>query len=102
MHQMQQKGCHHRAPTEICLFVMSRQAQHAMGSMGLPVLLSVVHEDRDDIELLQLALESLVLSFGAGEGPGGTPGARQAAQREVRGSLSSGTSGDIQPKERSR
>jgi hypothetical protein len=65
-----------------------RQAQAAMGTMGLPVLLSVLQEDRDDTELLRAALESLALTFGAGEGgPGGTPGAAAAAaaaQGEVR------------------
>jgi len=52
----------------------THQAQNAMGSMGLPVLLSVLQEDRDDIELLRTALESLALSFASGDGPGGTPG----------------------------
>lgn len=38
------------------------QAQLAMGTMGLPVLLSVLQEDRDDLELLKGALEVLQLS----------------------------------------
>lgn len=33
-----------------------------MGTMGLPVVLSVLQEDRDDLELLKGALEVLHLS----------------------------------------
>lgn len=55
-----------------------------MGAMGLPVLLAVLHEDRDDLELTRTALEALALSFAAG-GAGGTPGhAAAAARGEVR------------------
>lgn len=38
------------------------QAQYAISSMGLPVLLSVLTEDRDDLDLLKGALEVLQLS----------------------------------------
>ncbi|KIZ02927.1 hypothetical protein MNEG_5036 [Monoraphidium neglectum] len=64
----------------------SPQAQQAVGVMGLPVLLAVVTEDRDDTELTRTALEALALSFGGGEGGrasgGGTPAARAAARGE--------------------
>lgn len=36
------------------------QAQVALGNMGLPVLLSVLRDDRDDMDLVHGALESLV------------------------------------------
>ena len=65
--------------------VWRAQVQLAMGTMGLPVLLSVLQEDRDDTELLRTALEALALSFvGAGR-QAGTP--RGAARDEVRRSV---------------
>ena len=36
------------------------QAQLAVGSMGLPILVNVLKDDRDDLELLRGALEALV------------------------------------------
>ncbi len=39
------------------------QAQLAVGNMGLPVLVSVLHEDRDDLELVRGALECLVAAM---------------------------------------
>ncbi|KAF8066204.1 ycf42 [Scenedesmus sp. PABB004] len=64
-------------------------AQTAMGNMGLPVLLSVLQEDRDDAELLKGALEVLQLSValppGASAGGGADAAAAAAAQQlEVR------------------
>lgn len=44
------------------------QAQYAISSMGLPVLLSVISEDRDDLELLKGALEVLQLSVALPDG----------------------------------
>ncbi|XP_058109651.1 golgin candidate 6 [Magnolia sinica] len=38
----------------------SRSAQLALGAMGLPVLLSVLREERDDVEMVRGALETLV------------------------------------------
>jgi hypothetical protein len=68
------------------------QAQAAVGSMGLPVLLAVIQEDRDDTELLRSALESLALSFGGGDAGGGgsgvnSPAAAAAAAAVARGEV---------------
>eukprot|EP00879_Flechtneria_rotunda_P018698 GHRR01019621.1.p1 GENE.GHRR01019621.1~~GHRR01019621.1.p1 ORF type:complete len:291 (+),score=118.08 GHRR01019621.1:187-1059(+) len=41
----------------------SSSAQLSMGTMGIPVMLSVLQEDRDDIELVKGALEVLYLSM---------------------------------------
>jgi hypothetical protein len=50
--------------------------QYAISAMGLPVLLSVLAEDRDDLELLKGALEVLQLSVALPDG------AAAAAQQE--------------------
>ena len=55
------------------------QAQESMGTMGLPVLISVLQEDRDDLELLQGALEVLYLSCSTGEGGHSPPGSARKA-----------------------
>lgn len=55
------------------------QAQHAISTMGLPVLLAVLAEDRDDLELLKGALEVLHLSVVVPEGSD----ALQLSQQEV-------------------
>lgn len=39
------------------------QAQLALGHMGIPVLVNVLCDDRDDLELLQGALETLVIAM---------------------------------------
>jgi hypothetical protein len=49
------------------------QGQLAMGSMGLPVLVSVIQEDRDDLQLLTGALEVLIATFAAEEPTYGAP-----------------------------
>jgi hypothetical protein len=57
-----------------------------MGTMGLPVLISVLQEDRDDLELLQGALEVLCISCSSGEGAHSPPGSARkvpAAGQEV-------------------
>ncbi|CAI5525138.1 unnamed protein product, partial [Closterium sp. Naga37s-1] len=51
-------------------------AQQALGAMGIPVLLSVLREDREDVDLIRGALEVLVAGLAAGAGGGG------AEQRE--------------------
>ncbi|PSC74328.1 Arginine deiminase [Micractinium conductrix] len=43
------------------------RARHAFGSVGLPVALQVVR-DREDLEMVQLALECLAAALGSGEG----------------------------------
>uniref|UniRef100_A0A1D1XF58 Golgin candidate 6 n=1 Tax=Anthurium amnicola TaxID=1678845 RepID=A0A1D1XF58_9ARAE len=49
------------AMTELqSLVAESRQAQLAFGAMGLPVILSVLKEERDDVEMVRGALETLV------------------------------------------
>lgn len=70
----------------------SAAAQAAVGAMGLPVLLAVLTEDRDDAELVRTAVEALALSFAATPGGGGggiaaAPGSPTALQQrgEVRG-----------------
>jgi hypothetical protein len=55
------------------------QAQAAMGTMGLPVLVAVLQEDREDLDLLRGALEALLASFGAG-GTEDAAGARKLGQ----------------------
>ncbi|KMZ57208.1 hypothetical protein ZOSMA_88G00280, partial [Zostera marina] len=42
------------------LVAESHSAQLALGAMGLPVLLSVLKEERDDVELIRGSLETLV------------------------------------------
>ncbi|MQL72581.1 hypothetical protein Taro_004932 [Colocasia esculenta] len=42
------------------LVAESRQAQLAFGAMGLPVVLSVLKEERDDVEMVRGGLETLV------------------------------------------
>ena len=39
------------------------QAQAALGSQGLPVLCDIVRNEQKDIDMLQLALECLVLAL---------------------------------------
>lgn len=39
------------------------QAQAALGSQGLPVLCDIVKNEQKDIDMLQLALECLVLAL---------------------------------------
>ncbi|GAX81853.1 hypothetical protein CEUSTIGMA_g9281.t1 [Chlamydomonas eustigma] len=55
------------------LLVDNPKAQVALGNMGLPVLVSVLMDDRDDIELVRGALESLVLAVGLPAGGEGVP-----------------------------
>lgn len=50
------------------MLLLSLQVQYAISSMGLPVLLSVLAEDRDDLELLKGALEVLQLSVALPDG----------------------------------
>lgn len=52
------------------------QAQSALGSMGFPVLMHVLQDDREDVELVRGALECLLLAMGGGEelDAGVTPG----------------------------
>ncbi|EFJ39529.1 hypothetical protein VOLCADRAFT_100860 [Volvox carteri f. nagariensis] len=57
------------------LLVDNPKAQLAFGSMGIPVLLAVLRDDRDDVALLQSALEAL----GQGFPPGLTPAEATAA-----------------------
>lgn len=78
---------------ELCV-----QAQYAISSMGLPVLLSVLSEDRDDLELLKGALEVLQLSVALPEGM------QQQEQSEVGGTpqehgLSWGVAATLSPTE---
>lgn len=51
------------------------QAQLAFGSMGIPVLMAVLRDDRGDTELMQGALEALVAATAAPAGGHGA-GAR--------------------------
>jgi hypothetical protein len=69
------------------LLADSPAAQAAVGVMGLPVLLSVIQEDRDDTELLRTALEAMATSLGAGEG---TRGSGPGDGGEVGGSSGAG------------
>ncbi len=62
------------------------QAQLAFGSMGIPVLMAVLRDDRGDTELMQGALEALVAAtaapagaHGAGAGARGPMGAGEGA-----------------------
>jgi hypothetical protein len=60
------------------LLTGSSKAQLAFGAVGFPTLLQVVR-DREDLEMVQLALESLAAVVGAGE----TGGDTQVQQREA-------------------
>ncbi|KAJ4749902.1 Golgin candidate 6 [Rhynchospora pubera] len=52
------------AMTELqSLVAESRQAQISVGAIGFPVLLHVLREDREDVELIRGALETLVSSL---------------------------------------
>lgn len=61
------------AMTELQSVVMeSRSAQMSFGAMGFPVLLNVLKEDREDVELVRGALETLVAALtpiDASQGP---------------------------------
>jgi len=46
------------------LLIDNPQAQLAVGAMGFPVLAEVLREDREDVELLQGALEVLINACG--------------------------------------
>lgn len=68
------------------------QAQLALGTMGIPVLVTVLQDDRDDLELLRGALECLVHAMaGAGnpppQGPALTPQQQQAALEAQAGAV---------------
>jgi hypothetical protein len=52
-----------------------------MGTMGLPVLVSVIQEDRDDLQLLIGALEVLIATFASEEPPYAGPHAQQEQQQ---------------------
>lgn len=43
------------------------QAQHAMGNMGLPVLVAALTEDQEDLDMLRGALEVLLATFAVPE-----------------------------------
>eukprot|EP00883_Tetradesmus_obliquus_P001778 jgi/Sobl393_1/11873/SZX62368.1 len=60
------------------------RAQLAMGAMGLPVLLAVLQEDRDDLELLKGALEVLQLTVALPEAASaaGSRGGAAAQQQQ--------------------
>jgi len=55
----------------------SAQAQEALGAMGLPVLLTVLREEREDLEMIRGALETLYNCITADTAP--TPAAAAAA-----------------------
>jgi hypothetical protein len=55
----------------------------ALGNMGFPVLVSVLMDDRDDIELVRGALESLVLAMGMPAGGEGGPASSANAPTAV-------------------
>jgi hypothetical protein len=67
------------------VYVLSLQAQLAMGAMGLPVVLAVLQEDRDDLELLKGALEVLQLTVALPEAASaaGSRGGAAAAQQQL-------------------
>jgi hypothetical protein len=56
-----------------------------MGAMGLPVVLAVLQEDRDDLELLKGALEVLQLTVALPEAASaaGSRGGAAAAQQQL-------------------
>ncbi len=64
-----------------------------MGTMGLPVLVSVLQEDRDDLQLLIGALEVLIATFASEEQPYTGPH-QQQAQQEQRGEQVGGRAGE--------
>eukprot|EP00198_Chlamydomonas_reinhardtii_P007146 XP_001696482.1 predicted protein [Chlamydomonas reinhardtii] len=57
------------------LLMDNPKAQMAFGSMGVPILMAVLRDDRDDVALLQSTLESLVAATSGG-GHGGHDGLR--------------------------
>lgn len=67
-----------------CAPLPAVQAQYAISSMGLPVLLSVLTEDRDDLELLKGALEVLQHSVALPDGADAGALQQLQEQNEVR------------------
>ena len=56
-----------------------RQGQLAVGAMGFPTLCEVVREEREDLEMLRGALETLVLALAHGQPPIVNPARPQAS-----------------------
>ncbi|KAJ3671660.1 hypothetical protein LUZ60_007739 [Juncus effusus] len=68
------------AMTELqSLVAESRQAQMAFGAMGFPVLLNILREEREDVELIRGALETLISSLTPLETSNGSKNEIQAA-----------------------
>lgn len=57
------------------LLASSAKAQLAFGAVGFPTMLQVVRE-REDLEMVQLALESLAVAVGGGSGGGTASGSQ--------------------------
>ncbi|KXZ52056.1 hypothetical protein GPECTOR_10g1079 [Gonium pectorale] len=67
------------------LLVDNPKAQLALGNMGLPVLISVLRDERDDLELLRGALEALLAATSSSHGTGAGAGAAGGGAEAVGG-----------------